>query len=68
MIEFALTLVIFLLVVTGMAIGVLRGRPAISGSCGGLNHIPGVESDCGGTCRVTCKRRLASSAAKPGTE
>ena len=57
MIEFALTLVVFLLVVTAMAIGVIKGRRAISGSCGGLNQIPGVESDCGGTCRATCKRR-----------
>jgi len=57
MIEIALTLVVFLLVVTAMAIGVIKGRRAISGSCGGLNQIPGVESDCGGTCRATCKRR-----------
>ena len=57
MIEWLLTLVIFIGVMAGMAIGVLKGRHAISGSCGGLNQIPGVESDCGGTCRAKCKKR-----------
>ncbi len=33
---FAITLVAFLLVICGMAVGVLVGRRAISGSCGGL--------------------------------
>ena len=59
MIEWLLTLLVFLLVIAGMAIGVLKGRNAISGSCGGLNQIPGVESDCGGVCRAKCKRRQA---------
>lgn len=57
MIEWLLTFLAFMLVILAMAIGVIRGRKAISGSCGGLNHIPGIESDCGGTCRATCKRR-----------
>lgn len=61
MIEWLFTLLIFLLVMAGMAIGVLRGRSAISGSCGGLNQIPGVESDCGGTCRKPCARRREST-------
>ncbi|MGV6816058.1 MAG: (Na+)-NQR maturation NqrM [Thiotrichales bacterium] len=61
MIEWLFTLLIFLLVMAGMAIGVLRGRRAISGSCGGLNQIPGVESDCGGTCRKPCARRREST-------
>ncbi len=35
------------LAIAGMAVGVmLRGRP-ITGSCGGLNKLPGLESDCG---------------------
>jgi len=29
--------IIILLVITGMSVGVLNGRKAISGSCGGLN-------------------------------
>ncbi len=32
-----LTFIVMLLVITGMSIGVLNGRRAISGSCGGLN-------------------------------
>lgn len=60
MIEWLFTLLVFLLVMVGMAIGVLRGRSAISGSCGGLNQIPGVESDCGGVCRKPCSRRRES--------
>lgn len=56
MIEALLALVIMLLAVGGMSLGLLRGRK-ISGSCGGLNNIPGVESDCGGTCRRPCDKR-----------
>ena len=36
LIVFGVTLVVFLLVVVGMAVGVLMGRRQISGSCGGL--------------------------------
>jgi hypothetical protein len=57
MIEWLLTMLVFLAVVAAMAVGVLSGRRAISGSCGGLNRIPGVESDCGGTCRNPCNNR-----------
>lgn len=57
MIEWLLTLLVFMLAIAGMAIGVLKGRKAITGSCGGLNRIPGVQSDCGGRCQATCKRR-----------
>lgn len=32
-----LSFLIILLVITGMSIGVMTGRRAISGSCGGLN-------------------------------
>ena len=32
-----LTFLVILLVITGMSIGVMNGRRAISGSCGGLN-------------------------------
>jgi len=32
-----LSFLVILLVITGMSIGVLNGRRAISGSCGGLN-------------------------------
>ena len=32
-----LSFIVVLLVITGMSIGVMNGRKAISGSCGGLN-------------------------------
>lgn len=72
MIELLASIAIFSLVILGMAIGVLRGRAAISGSCGGLNNIPGVESDCGGACRTgdkVCPRKAAAEAqaVKPPT-
>jgi len=62
MTEFLFSIVIFALVAVALGIGVLRGRGAIEGSCGGLNRIPGVESDCGGSCRRPCKKRRAGSA------
>lgn len=39
------TFVILLLVVAGMAVGVMFGRSPIKGSCGGLNNA-GVDSPC----------------------
>ena len=45
MIEFVLAFFILLLIVTGMAIGVMRGRQPISGSCGGLSNL-GVDGAC----------------------
>jgi hypothetical protein len=45
MIELFMTFVVFLSVVTIMAVGVIRGRAPISGSCGGLNNI-GVDGAC----------------------
>lgn len=45
MIELLMTFVIFLSVVLIMAIGVMRGRAPISGSCGGLNNL-GVDGAC----------------------
>ncbi|MBT8108455.1 MAG: (Na+)-NQR maturation NqrM [Gammaproteobacteria bacterium] len=47
-----LSLTIFLLVIAGMSIGVMNGRKAISGSCGGLNSSGGCELCTGkGQCR-----------------
>ena len=37
MTTFLFTFAIMLLVIAGMSIGVMNGRKAISGSCGGLN-------------------------------
>jgi len=48
-----LSFLVILLVITGMSIGVLNGRRAISGSCGGLNG-GGCEL-CSGNCK---KKRI----------
>ena len=44
-----LSFVVILLVISGMSIGVMNGRKAISGSCGGLSA-GGCEL-CSGNCR-----------------
>jgi hypothetical protein len=54
---FALTVAVFVLAFGALALGVMAGRARIDGSCGGLNRLPGVESDCGGACRRPCARR-----------
>jgi hypothetical protein len=62
MTELLASILIFILVAIGLALGLLCGRRGIQGSCGGLNNIPGVTSDCGGTCRKPCsKRRKAAT-------
>jgi uncharacterized protein len=57
---FVIAFLLFVSVIAGMSIGVLAGRSRIEGSCGGLNRVPGVESDCGGSCRRPCARRRAA--------
>jgi hypothetical protein len=51
MMEFIIAFVVFLLVVIGMAAGVLVGRKQIQGSCGGLAHL-GIEKSC--DCEEVC--------------
>lgn len=60
MATFTLAFLLFATVIAGMSIGVMFGRGRIEGSCGGLNRVPGVESDCGGRCRRPCPRRGAA--------
>ncbi|MBK5968952.1 MULTISPECIES: hypothetical protein [Thiorhodovibrio] len=63
MFELAFALLLFLLAFLGMAIGVLRGGRGIAGSCGGLAHLPGITSDCGGACRAegrSCQREAGA--------
>jgi len=50
-----LSFLVILLVITGMSIGVMNGRRAISGSCGGLNG-GGCEL-CSGNCRSKQQRK-----------
>jgi hypothetical protein len=45
MTEFLLSFVILMAIVAMMAVGVMRGRAPISGSCGGLNNL-GVDGAC----------------------
>jgi hypothetical protein len=44
-----LSFLMILLVIVGMSVGVMNGRKAISGSCGGLNS--GGCKLCGDSCR-----------------
>jgi len=53
-----LSFVFMLLVIAGMSIGVMNGRKAISGSCGGLN---------GGSCEL-CSGSCEKKRAGPGGE
>ena len=46
---FIITFIIMAIAIIGMAIGVLLGRPAIKGSCGGLNQV-GLAGSCSGVC------------------
>ena len=45
MTEFLLSFLILMAVVAMMAVGVMRGRAPIAGSCGGLNNL-GVDGAC----------------------
>ena len=57
MTELLVSILVFALAIAGLGLGLLCGRRGIQGSCGGLNNIPGVTSDCHGACRRPCKRR-----------
>lgn len=56
-----LSFVVILLVIAGMSVGVMNGRRAISGSCGGLNG-GGCEL-CSGNCKKK-REQAASNAAR----
>ena len=59
---FIATFIIITIAVVGMAIGVILGRPAIKGSCGGLNQV-GLAGSCSGACssedKEVCAKRKA---------
>ncbi len=46
MMMFLASILIIGIALAGMAVGVMAGRPAIKGSCGGLNRI-GIDQACG---------------------
>ncbi|KUI97467.1 (Na+)-NQR maturation NqrM [Vibrio sp. MEBiC08052] len=51
---YLLTFVVFIILILGMAIGVLFHRRSIQGSCGGLSSI-GVERAC--DCKDVCENQ-----------
>ncbi len=53
--EFLIAFVLMLLVIGGMALGVVFGRSPIKGSCGGLGNIPGA-SQC--VCSKPCEKKI----------
>jgi uncharacterized protein len=57
MVTFLIAFLVFIAAIAAMSVGVMAGRGRIAGSCGGLNQVPGIESDCGGACRRPCARR-----------
>ena len=61
---FIATFIILSIAVIAMAIGVILGRPAIKGSCGGLNQV-GLSGSCGGICsaeeKKICEQRKADT-------
>ncbi len=56
---FIAAFVLLLIIVAGMAIGVIFGRGAIKGSCGGLNQV-GLSGSCGGACSIEEKQQCAT--------
>jgi hypothetical protein len=52
---FIASFIVIGIALVGMAAGVLLGRPAIKGSCGGLNQV-GLGGSCGGACSIQEKQ------------
>lgn len=53
---FIITFFVLLIVVVAMAVGVIFGRGAIKGSCGGIGNVEGLESACD-FCSEPCEKR-----------
>lgn len=60
---FIATFIIITIAVIGMAVGVILGRPAIKGSCGGLNQV-GLAGSCSGACSIEEKEVCAAKKAQ----
>jgi len=61
-----LSFVVILLVIAGMSVGVMNGRRAISGSCGGLSG-GGCEL-CSGNCKKKREQAASNSASNRNGE
>ena len=61
---FLISVLVFALAMLGLGLGVLAGRGAPRGSCGGLNRIPGLKGACGG-CDRPCARGVGASEGEP---
>ncbi|GAL08211.1 probable exported protein YPO3233 [Photobacterium aphoticum] len=60
---YLLTVVVFLLVIGGMAIGWVVKKKTIQGSCGGLANV-GVEKEC--NCKEPCDEHKLYQIQEPG--
>lgn len=56
MITFLTTLIVFIIAVFALSLGWILNQKSIKGSCGGLNNISGMESQC--SCSKPCEKRL----------
>ncbi len=66
-----LAMVVFGAAVLGLCLGTILGGKRIAGSCGGLNNLPGIQSDCGGACRKpggVCPKKAAAEAARKAAQ
>jgi hypothetical protein len=59
---FIVTFLIIAIAVLAMSAGVLLGRPAIKGSCGGLNQV-GLSGSCSGACSLDEKEECEAKKA-----
>ena len=56
MVIFLIAFSSMLAVVLGMSIGLIISKKRLKGSCGGIDSIPGLKSDC--SCGSPCDKRL----------
>ena len=67
---FIVSFVIFAVLMTAMAVGVIAGRAPISGSCGGVGKILGTPQKCEicGDDPTLCESEQARASVETGTE
>jgi hypothetical protein len=63
MATFIASFIVIAIAIVAMAAGILLGRPAIKGSCGGLNQV-GLSGSCGGACTASKKKVCAKRQAQ----